>query len=373
MRRPRVRITVRTLMIFTLVIACGLSWIVQRIHYRRQVAQSVRRTGGGSIFYDWQLRDRRHNPAAKPQWPDWIVAMLGPDFFGEAQEVNIGRRGSDADMDYLGRLGGLKTLAVSAPLTDTGLAHVRGLTSLKRLLLEGTRITGAGLMSLNDLSGLEIFTLENSPIADADLAPLRSLTTLKRLRLTCPRLTDVGMIHLRGLVNLDSLDLSSTQVTSAGLAQFSEMTRLKRLFLGGTRVESLQPLGRLTGLTTLSLTRTPVSDEGLAPAAAYQQLKWLDLHGSAVTGSGLRHLAGLTRLNILNISDTRISDADALGLSGLTSVTELDLSGTEITDAALAHLSGLPSLNRVDLRRTRVTALGIEALRRARPQLQISR
>ena len=71
------------------------------------------------------------------------------------------------------------------------------------------------------------------------------------------------------------------------------------------------------------------------------------------------------------LSETRI--ADALGLSGLMSVTELDLSGTEITDTALVHLNGLPSLKRLDLRRTKVAAVGIDALRKARPQLRISR
>ena len=77
------------------------------------------------------------------------------------------------------------------------------------------------------------------------------------------------------------------------------MTYLKQLFLDRTHVQSLEPLRRLTGLTIVSLSGTPVSDLGLAPIAGYRQLKTLILHGSAVKGSGLKHLNGLTRLNAL--------------------------------------------------------------------------
>ena len=102
MRWPRLRFSVRTLMVLTLFVACGLACVAQRVRHRREFAQAFRRSAGG-LVYDWQLPNGRYNSAAKPPWPDRIVALLGPDFFGDVRWANIGPLGNDATMEFVGQ------------------------------------------------------------------------------------------------------------------------------------------------------------------------------------------------------------------------------------------------------------------------------
>ena len=81
-------------------------------------------------------------------------------------------------------------------VSDAGLAHLKGLTTLKSLNLFATQITDAGL------------------------AHLKGLTTLKYLELSGTRVGDAGLAHLKGLTGLMSLNLENTQVTDAGVNEF---------------------------------------------------------------------------------------------------------------------------------------------------------
>ncbi len=51
-KRPPVRLTVRTLMIFVLVFGGGLGWVVHRARVQRDAAAAIERTGG-SVVYVW--------------------------------------------------------------------------------------------------------------------------------------------------------------------------------------------------------------------------------------------------------------------------------------------------------------------------------
>jgi hypothetical protein len=75
MQRLRVRFSVRALMVLMLVVACALGWVSRRARQRREAAHAFSR-GGGSLVYDWQLPNGRYSRAAKPPWPDRIVAVL---------------------------------------------------------------------------------------------------------------------------------------------------------------------------------------------------------------------------------------------------------------------------------------------------------
>jgi hypothetical protein len=100
----------------------------------------------GRTRNDWQLRNGRYNSSAKPPWSGRIVAALGPEVFGAVRWANIRPLGGDATMYYVEGIGGLQTLNVSAPLTHTGLARVRGLSSRKRLIVDRSWVTAAGLV-----------------------------------------------------------------------------------------------------------------------------------------------------------------------------------------------------------------------------------
>jgi len=75
----------------------------------------------------------------------------------------------------------------------------------------------------------------------------------------------------------------------------------------------------------------------------------------------------------VNLSFRDVSDADLEQLKGLTSLTYLDLSGTKVTDAGLKHLKGLSSLQTLYLAGTKVTHVGADRLKKALPNLEVSR
>jgi hypothetical protein len=65
--------------------------------------------------------------------------------------------------------------------------------------------------------------IANTHVTDAGLAHLKGLTGLKRLLLGDAPITDKGLEHLRGLTNLETLGLNSPHITDAGLKHLSNL------------------------------------------------------------------------------------------------------------------------------------------------------
>ena len=69
-------------------------------------------------------------------------------------------------------------------------------------------------------------------LGDAELEKLKGLTSLRRLDVDgCRGVTDAGLEHLQGLNNLEWLNISHTQVTEAGLEHLKGMTNLEELWI----------------------------------------------------------------------------------------------------------------------------------------------
>ncbi len=124
-------------------------------------------------------------------------------------------------------------------------------------------------------------------------------------------------------------------------------------------------LSELTKVSSVDLSGTDVTDEGLAHLKPLIRLSELNLGDTQITDSGLAHLGGLTNLSILDASNTKITDAGLVHLRGLRRLSELNLARTQITDAGLARLRHLMKLSLVNLWRTHVTDAGAVRLKRA--------
>ncbi len=99
--------------------------------------------------------------------------------------------------------------------------------------------------------------------------------------------------------------------------------------------------------------RRPFTDEELAQVVAhlnaFPSFSTLSLSRSDVTDDGLRHLHRLRNLEYLR------------------------LRATSISDQGLQHLATLPNLKKVELHRTNVTDAGIAELERSLPHCEIAR
>jgi hypothetical protein len=94
MRLPRVRFSLRALMVLVLVIGGVIGWTVHRARVQRDAIATIKRAGG-SVAYDWQTKvvpgpmidDLVWNPIGRPWWPSWLDSLLGPDYFCSARIV----------------------------------------------------------------------------------------------------------------------------------------------------------------------------------------------------------------------------------------------------------------------------------------------
>ncbi|CAI7785734.1 unnamed protein product [Closterium sp. NIES-53] len=173
------------------------------------------------------------------------------------------------------------------------------MSRLRVLDISGSAVTDAALVHLSQLSASGIGSASgNGPLSsvsstgasnsgdsstDSTTISTRSTTTstvaspgLQELRMwRCPNLTSSGMEHIGQIRTLRRLDLSQCPVGNLGLAH-------------------LRPLA--SSLTSLNLSWSGVSDEGLCQLAGYDWLEELHLSGPNVTPLGLRQIRGLPRL-----------------------------------------------------------------------------
>lgn len=137
--------------------------------------------------------------------------------------------------------------------------------------------------------------------------------SVENLNLRDCDLTGSGLQFLAGR-KIDDLDMSSTPLTGA----------------------SLQIIGRITTLRTLTLNRV-----GL-PGSAYKEL---------------RHLTNLRRLSL---SESGITDEGVEGISRLRNLRDLELSNNpKITDISLSFLKTMPYLNFLGLNKSGITSGGL--------------
>ncbi|HEV8000141.1 MAG TPA: protein kinase, partial [Planctomycetaceae bacterium] len=297
------------------------------------------------------------------QAADWVLSLGG---------FVILREGRDGKPIAVGRGGDLPVLPFdviavrleTCEATDAGLEHLRGLTHLAELYLNGTRVTDSGLGHLVRLPSLRVLDLSGLPLTDAGLATACKLKTLRNLVVIHTQVTDAGLKHLKNLTDLDTLYLGETRITDAGLVHLQGLKNLRVLGLSKTFVTNagLVPLAGLSQLEVLYLNETQVTDGGLAHLAGLTALKTLSLTHTAVSDVGLQHVEGLNNLRILVLEKTRIGDAGLAHVQHLTALNALDLTNTAVTDVGLKQLYGLTKLQSLRLNGTRVTDVGLTGI-----------
>jgi hypothetical protein len=121
---------------------------------------------------------------------------------GVVTGVILGSKTTDDTLVYLASLPHLDALRLQCALkvTDDGLAHLEGLTGLRRLWFGYTNIT------------------------DAALVHLQNLTNLRELHIGVYRseFKDPGLVYLKGLKKLESLSLNYTQVSDKAVQELQE-------------------------------------------------------------------------------------------------------------------------------------------------------
>jgi len=295
------------MMLFVLVVSIGISWFAMRLRYaeRQRNAMAMIHRLGGSVYYDHTVDDRGDFLPVSPSrgaGPTALRKLLGRDFFDRAAYVYF-----------------------RSELNDAAIEPCRDLVFLKRVNVDFSQITNAGLKHLAGNVRLASLELAGTRVGDAGLEYLANLRNLKRLDLSATSVSDAGLKHLRGMVRLQELSLAETDVGDEGIKHLRGMSQLR----------------------WLRLDVTCISDSALKTVATFPELEELRVLGTAITDEGLTHLSELSRLRLL------------------------DLRYSPVTDAGLRHLATLPALETVYLANTEVTPEGVEHFRTQLPRVKI--
>ena len=96
--------------------------------------------------------------------------------------------------------------------------------------------TAADAKVLAELKNAVEVAFQHPDTADDWVAPLKGLTGLKKLHLEKTKITDKALNTIAGLANLEYLNVYKTGVTDAGLDKLSKLKKLKSLYLWQTKV-----------------------------------------------------------------------------------------------------------------------------------------
>jgi hypothetical protein len=77
-------------------------------------------------------------------------------------------------------------------------------------------------LTRNDQGEVVGVNLAGTKITDTGLAHLKGLTELHEFDLSGTKVTDTGLVHLKGLANLERLYLNETKTTDAGVADLQK-------------------------------------------------------------------------------------------------------------------------------------------------------
>jgi hypothetical protein len=258
--RRLLRISVRGLMAFVLLVGGGLGWVIHRAHVQRDAVAAIRRVGGEAA-YNWEWSNGSPvTPRSKPPWPDWVRRILGPDFLDTVTFVRLmGPQCDDESLRAACRLPWLEELTVlNSSATDEAAEGIRYLTNLRlldfRLNPGVTRRTLRHIGALGELRTLTLsFKLFPVPATDEDMAFLRRLTKLQHLNLYTANLNDGWLVYLEGLTNLKSLHLTETSMTAEGLDHLKGLSSL-------TAILNLH--GTVFTLTGPNMTKAELAERG---------------------------------------------------------------------------------------------------------------
>jgi serine/threonine protein kinase len=158
----------------------------------------------------------------------------------QLKRVNLSDRPiTGRELGYLNNLPDLDYLSLKGtPITDAGLkGNLQGLPNLTQLELGGTRITDEALACLARLPKLHSLWLEQTRVGDEAMTRyVKDVDGMKRIYLNHTQITDAGLEPLLHISDLWELSLSHTTISDAGLLHLQAMKSLRGISLESTRI-----------------------------------------------------------------------------------------------------------------------------------------
>ena len=277
---------------------------------------------------------------------------------------------TDSGIRHIASIRQLQVLSLGSPaITADGLAHLARLELLKELYLDRLRVDQRLLQGLSSHQRLEVLSLRHSPVGDPAINTLNSLSSLTRLLVDgtdisdaalnnpqwpklvefsarATRLSDAGLVKLAGCTQLQSLKLEGTSCTLGGIKRLlvDKQGRDWQSALSIVFKTQVDDEGRLISLDTSGFR---LRDEDISHLTKFRELRWLVAPGSELTDAGIDALvaANFDELTLLNLNGSEISDRGLHELTKLKSLRNLHVAGTRVSVAQVSDVAKvLPTL-----------------------------
>lgn len=250
-------------------------------------------------------------------------------------------------------------------IDDAILPHVARLTGLTHFCPVTARFSGNGWSTLQSLPRLEHICTPHE-LTDSEMAGIATLQTVREMEIVAPLLTDAGLASIAKLRNLEVLHLEGTMVmTDDGLKVLATLPKLRHLRLSGQFTDrGLAYLAAAPSLKAMWLETPRATEEGLHSLARIQTLErlcvpWLD----HITDRSIAYFKAMPKLVALGVGDAGSGDAGMASLASLTNLEVLAIKGgANLTDNGLKPLSGMPKLRALEIYHSRITEQGLNYL-----------
>ena len=181
-----------------------------------------------------QLRDRLHMLESMDELIEQgaeaspTMVRLGPKY-----------RGGASGMALLKDFYALEKLEIIAPgsqISDSGLAVISKLPSVRAVRFEGVRLTDTSLTHMARLPQLRQIAVIDTGISDNGFRSFAGVRSLEAVRISERKFTGEGLRHLQRNAGLSSLQLEDSGVTDESMKLLTPFRNLRFLSVTGTEV-----------------------------------------------------------------------------------------------------------------------------------------
>jgi uncharacterized protein (TIGR03067 family) len=197
----------------------------------------------------------------------------------------------------------------------------------------------------------------------AKIAPqIRALDQVTGLHLNGSRVTDAGLASLEGIDNIGHINLAKTAIGDAGLSHLKKMTHLGLLIVSNTYVTD-------AGLASLKQSLPHLRITNLTRLESDAETAIIEGGGTLVSDEGGK----LTEIRFTrgNVKDATLQDLETHLKVWRRTLRSIDLANSPITDQGLRSLTGLTALRQLNLKGTDVTVSGVKYLKQFVPKLKV--
>ncbi len=155
-KRRWFQFSLRTLLVLVAVVAVWLALTVHSARKQREAVAAIEALGGHVVYEHERIRRFPGLVQGSPQeppgpGPEWLRELVGEEYFVTVVGVFLHE----------------------TQITDSGLEHLKGLTSLQELQLDSTKVTDTGLEHLKSLKSLHYLHLDSTNVTDEGVKKLQ--------------------------------------------------------------------------------------------------------------------------------------------------------------------------------------------------------